>query len=959
MSAAKPSASSIEFGRFKVVPHRRELLAEGHPVQLRGRLFDLLMALIEARGTVVSKNDLMNRVWPGRVVEENNLTVGIAALRKALGADRDLIRTVSGSGYQFVAEVREVAAVRTADHRTNLPAPTSALVGREAALAQVCTLVMEKRLLTLTGAGGIGKTRLAMEAARGLLPHFPQGVWIVDLAPLSDADLVPASVAIALGLNVSDITSEQIARALGTRHTLVVLDNCEHVINVAARTANQLVRAGPQVHALCTSREPLRTEDEWIYQVQPLDVPGEDATKEEDVLTSSAAKLFVARASAAQPLFRLEPSVTARLGLVCRRLDGMPLAIELAAARAAVLGVQEVATRLDERFRLLTGGRRTALPRHQTLRATLDWSYELLPESERVTLCRLGVFAGEFTLDAATAVLSDAEGVPDDVAEHVGALVEKSLASVSSFGGIARYRMLETTRAYAREKLAERGKLQQYARQHAQYHLTVFKRASAEWSSASLSDWSSDYCRLLEDGRVALDWAFSSTGDPTMAAELTIALAPIWMRLSLNTEWCNRVRQALRATTLGSHEEPRNEMKLNAALGMVLGTAHDQLAPPSSTVELEGKTACAKALVIAEQLGDFEYQLVSLYGLYFWASATLSPYREALSLAERYSRVAQVHADPSAQARGDVLIADAFLKMGDLDGCVRSMRAARRRDIRRGRGLPMVVQDEGWDVILAFALWLQGFPDKSFRIVSAVLEEGITLDNASVICFRALFAFSIAMLIGDLATAEHYVTLAFDHARKLRSYRTDMWVSGLEAALLTKSGDFDRGLPGLRAALVNNYVGAVYTRGQLTCILAQGLGDTGQVLEGLSVIEEALRESEVTEVRWFVAEYWRIKGDLLLLGNVPDASAEAERCYSQSIEWARQQGALSWELRAAISLARLRKQQGRAAEATQTLRSVYCRFKEGSDTADLLTARKVLEDLHPRPSSAPGDASVP
>jgi predicted ATPase len=861
---------------------------------------------------------------------------------------------VSGSGYQFVGEVREVAwAVPTVTtHRTNVPAPASALIGRESALSEVCTLALQRRLLTLTGTGGIGKTRLAIEAARTLLAHFPQGIWIVDLAPLSDADLVPASVAIVLGINVSDMTQERITNAVGTQHTLVVLDNCEHVINVAAHTANQLVRAGPQVHVLCTSREPLRAEDEWVYQVQPLDVPDEDATKEEDILSTSAAKLFVARASAAQPLFRLESSVTARLGLVCRRLDGMPLAIELAAARAAVLGVQEVAMRLDERFRLLTGGRRTALPRHQTLRATLDWSYELLAEGERLTLCRLGVFAGEFTLDAATAVLSETEEVSGDVAAQVALLVEKSLVSVSNIGAVARYRMLETTRAYALEKLAERGELQQYARQHAQYHLTVFKRASTEWSNGSIWDWSSDYCRLIEDGRVALDWAFSTAGDPVMAAELTIAMAPVWMRLSLNAEWCNRVRQALRAVALNSHTEPRQEMILNAALGMALGTVHGQLAAPFSSVELEGKAACAKALAIAEQLGDREYQLVSLFGLYFWDTTAMSPRSQTLSVAERYSHVAQIHADPSALARGDVLIADALLMMGDLSGSVRSMRAAQSRELRRGRGLPMVVHDEGWDLILASALWLQGFPEQSFRIVSELVDEGIALDHALVICFRlALFAAPIAMLIGDLAIAERYVKLAFDHARKLREYKTDMWVSSLEAALLTKRGEFDRGLPGLRAALGGSYVGAVYCRGQLICVLARGLGDSGQVTEGLSVLDDALRESDTTEVRWFVAEYWRIKGDLLLLGSVPDVSTEAESCYVQSLEWARRQGALSWELRTATSLARLRKRQGRAAEAVQILQDVYGRFTEGFGTADLLTAGAFLRDLQSSPRS--------
>ena len=256
----------------------------------------------------------------------------------------------------------------------------------------------------------------------------------------------------------------------------------------------------------------------------------------------------------------------------------------------------------------------------------------------------------------------------------------------------------------------------------------------------------------------------------------------------------------------------------------------------------------------------------------------------------------------------------------------------------------MVVHDEGWDLILAHALWLQGFPDQSFRIVSRVVDEGLALDHALLNCFRlALFACPIAMLMGDLATAEHYVRLAFEHARKVRSYKTDLWVSNLEAALRTKRGEFDRGLPGLHEALVSHNVGAVYCRAQFISILALGLGDSGQVAAGLAVIEDGLRESQATEVRWFVAEHWRIKGDLLLLGNGPDASAEAELCYSQSFDWARRQGALSWELRTATSLARLRERQGRAAEAVETLQAVYARFTEGFDTADLLTARAFLE----------------
>src|SRR5882757_6555437 len=296
---------------------------------------------------------------------------------------------------------------------------------------------------------------------------------------------------------------EAIATSIGSKHILLVLDNCEHVIKVAARMAEELVRAGPKVFVLCTSREPLRVEGEWVYHVQPLDVPAEVVLTLEEVLRTGAAKLFLMRACAAQPGFQTDPSVAASLGAICRRLDGMPLAIEFAAARAAVLGVKEVALRLDNRFRLLTGGCRTALPRHQTLRATLDWSYELLAEPDRQALCQLAVFAGDFTLEAASAILSDTEVAASDVIERVACLIEKSLLSARTSGAVAHYRMLDTTRAYALERLAERGELERFARRHAQYHLAVLNRATEEWRTRSLAEWSSDYCPVINDARVA------------------------------------------------------------------------------------------------------------------------------------------------------------------------------------------------------------------------------------------------------------------------------------------------------------------------------------------------------------------------------------------------------------------------------------------------------------------------
>src|SRR5262245_1711991 len=315
MDPISEAPASFEFGRFRVLLQRREVLADGRPMELGGRAFDVLVVLIEANGAVVSKDELMNRVWPGRIVEDNNLHAQIKALRKAF-SDHDLIRTIVGRGYQFRREVRRRLGIHTerAQPRrasdvsarprapTNLPAATSDLIGREAEIAEVIGLVADHRSVTLTGTGGIGKTRLALEISRHLLPQFADGVWFAELASLSDPRLVPVTVAAALGLElVSGVVSpERIAAALGSKHVMLVLDNCEHVIDAAAKMVEAVLHANP-ARVIATSREPIRAESEQLYRVPPLAVPTEGSQALQDVLRHGAVALFVARAQAADP----------------------------------------------------------------------------------------------------------------------------------------------------------------------------------------------------------------------------------------------------------------------------------------------------------------------------------------------------------------------------------------------------------------------------------------------------------------------------------------------------------------------------------------------------------------------------------------------------------------------------------------------------------------------------------
>ena len=567
MSPATVAPAAIEFGRFRVLPDRRELLADNRPVELGARAFDVLMALIEARGAVVSKDELMERVWPGRIVEENNLQAQVSALRKAFAADRDLIRTAAGRGYQFTGEIRTVSASPDAEPTarmpevapvpsrppTNLPEPVSELIGRDAELAEILDLSASHRLVTLTGTGGIGKTRLGFEVARHQLSRFADGVWVVELAPLSDPDLVPVTVATALGLELASGTAspQSVANALRSKQLMLVLDNCEHVIDAATRMADALLRANPAVRVIATSREPLRTEGEWIYRVPPLAVPPEGSPDSEDPLRYGAIRLFHERARATEANLSSDASTASAIAGICRRLDGIPLAIELAAARAASLGIEGLAAGLDDRFRLLARGRRTALPRHQTLRGTLDWSHELLTEPERVVLRRLAIFAGGFTLQAAGVVVADDEVTAMAIVDCVANLVAKSLVVTEAGGAVRRYRLLETTRAYALEKLIEAGEFGTVSRRHASAILSFLQAPRQTAETRPTDEWLADYVPRIDNVRAALDWAFSPTGDASIGVALTAAAVPLWMHLSLMEECRGRVERALAAIEAG------------------------------------------------------------------------------------------------------------------------------------------------------------------------------------------------------------------------------------------------------------------------------------------------------------------------------------------------------------------------------------------------------------------------
>jgi len=639
MHGTARGAACLEFGRFRILIRQRELRLGDVTVALGSRAFDVLLILVAAEGELVTKEELLARVWPGAVVEESNIQVQVSALRKALGEERNLILTVPLRGYRFTgvvraldAEGRTVSAAVPAPEAprpapTNLPAPVSDFIGRETELRELRELLRHNRLVTLVGTGGIGKTRLGLEAARATLEEFPDGVWLAELAPLTDPDLAASAINAALGLQSGAAwTSERLAAALRGRRLLLVLDNCEHLIGAAAREAETLLRAVPGACILATSQEPLGLDGECTYRLSPLEFPVEETAELAAAMRHDAVRLFVARARAADPHFNLSERNAATIATICRRLDGIPLAIELAAARAAALGIEGLARRLDLRFHVLTGGRRTALPRHQTLRATLDWSHRLLSEPDRIVLRRLAVFAGSFSLEAAASVVADSALPEWEVIGRIAELVDKSLVVADSAGRDRRFRLLETTHAYAMEKLADSGEFGSLARLHLLHFRDHVRAALALWEEAPSVQWLEAQAPEIDNLRVALDWAFGADGDATLGVELAAASYVLWYLLSLTHEGRARLERALAA--LGPATPKKVEAQLRYGYGFL------------STGEPRGRAvpALERAVALYRESGGEPLdrgRALSVYGLNLARAGQLAEGVAALEEARR------------------------------------------------------------------------------------------------------------------------------------------------------------------------------------------------------------------------------------------------------------------------------------------------------------------------------------
>jgi predicted ATPase/DNA-binding winged helix-turn-helix (wHTH) protein len=954
-ASSSMDGDAISFGPFRLLAGQRLLLEGDKPVRLGSRAFDILAVLVERAGQVVGKEELIARVWPQTFVEESNLKIQVSALRRALGDGQDghrYIVTVPGQGYNFVASIGLGEPFRSASSPTiapvgthNLPLALSRMIGRQEAVASLVSRLSRERLVTIVGPGGIGKTTVALAVAERLIASFEHGVWLVDLAPLSDPRLVLSAVATVLGLGVqAEAPLPMLVAALRDKRLLLLLDNCEHVIDEAASLAVALLSRAPGVAILATSREPLSVAGEGEYRLGPLSSPHRvSGALAAEASAFPAVQLFVERVTASVEQFTLTDANAPLVVEICRRLDGLPLAIEFAAPRVAVLGVEGLAARLDEIVPELRSRRREAALRHRTMRDVIDWSYALLSEDDRVLLRALGVFAGGFTVEAVATVAADAARTQNDATDRLTDLAAKSLVVADVSGVEPRFRLLDTIRRYAIEKLDESGDRDRIARRHAECYRDLFERVESEAMTRPSRERLIDAAREIDNVRAALDWAFSPGGDGPIGVALTAAAVTLWMHLSLLEECCGRVKQALSALGADGKRAPRQEMRLQAALA-------------GSTDVFEMGEASTKALELAESLGDSEYQLRALSSLYFFHMANRR-YRAALPFAQKFYDLAASHPNSDDKRKGELMLGIAEHHLSKHQSTRGRCESILSNYLPKDRHADIIRFQYDLRVsartFLARVLWLQGFPDQARRVAEANVEDAQAINHAPSLCHAlAMAACPIALWLGDRAAAKRSMDTLVHHSREFSLPLWSRFGSHYEGVLLIMGDDLDAGFRLLGVGLDAFADGRPrYRIWDGVTELADALGRARRFADGLALVEVGI---ELAEGGWLAPELLRLKGELLLLRGDQGDSEASEAYFHQALEAARQHGALSWVLRAATSLARLLRRQGRHGDAIACLRPVYDRLTEGFGTADLVAAKQLLDELDEGHACRPG-----
>jgi predicted ATPase/DNA-binding winged helix-turn-helix (wHTH) protein len=885
------AVSDMQFGPFTIAPGRRALLRDGKLVPLGSRAADILIFLASHPGELKTNAEIVRHVWPNTFVEEANLRVHISALRKALDdtqKEPKFITNVPGRGYTFIADL--AAPASQPPHPAPVPVGHPAaprIFGREQSIALIASQLVRSRLLTIVGPGGIGKSTVARAVAAG--EGLAGEVLWVDLSEVAQSGLVATSIASALGmLSRTDDLPGDIARHLTERDILLVLDSCEQVVDGAAALAEAILRGAPATRILATSREPLRADGERVHRLPALELPA-TTSRARDAMMSPAVQLFVERADACLGSYELSDADAPHVVDICARLDGIALAIELAAGRLETISIPGLASSLSDCFRVLTRGRRTALPRHQTLRATLDWSYTILSGQEKTALTELSVLRGWFSGDAGMAVLSGTEA-EDDLAS----LVAKSLVAADPHAIGTRYRLLDTTRIYAAEKLAAGNGTDAAMARLAAYLQMRFARAEQELYSAAMADWSEDFSSHMANLRAALDWAFSPTGDPLLGVRLTVASLPLFFRLSLLDECLVAVTRAIAYLEDRPGLDERSRMKLYAALGWPQMRATD--APE------HGIAAWTTTLRIAEEIGDADHQLRATWALWVDAINRAEP-RLGMAFAEKFGVLAHASADPMDAIIGKRMRGATLHWLGRHRESRDELRQMLRdyTSLRAGQHSIRFQFDQRVTarIILARAMWLLGDEDGALREVQETVDYASEIRHTlSLSNVLAEAACPLALLSGRDDLAVGYIASLREHTKALSLDVWHAYADCFEAELLLRAGQAEDSIRQLRAAMTTlESAGFTLFQTYFQSVAALASSEMAQHSEAARLVETAIEHCRLSGERWCLPELFRVRACVVLAAGGEGALARAMENLDLATAMASEEDAVAWARR--------------------------------------------------------------
>jgi predicted ATPase/DNA-binding winged helix-turn-helix (wHTH) protein len=938
---SSPAQPVYSFGTFRLFPRTGVLQDHGRDVRLGSRAMGLLTALVERGGEVAVSDELLARVWPTTTVDEQNLRVQIAGLRKTLAdghGDERFIATVAGRGYRFVAPVTAETLAEShegnrAASRGNLPAALSRLFGRGEVIDDLSRRLAEERLVTVVGPGGVGKTSVAIAVA-----HKVAGgsAWFADLAPVSDPELVATALLETFGLAaMPQNLLPALARRLDGQNVLLVLDNCEHLAEACAAIAEALLGAIKGLRVLATSREILRAAGERVIRLPALETPGSD-TSLVSASNYSAVQLFVHRAASSEDRFSLTADTLSPVIDICRRLDGMPLALELAAAAVSILGVRGVAERLREHLELPGRGRRTAAARQASLRATLEWSYRLLSRTEQRALRRLAVFQGAFSLESAAAVAGPSDTGEASILELLAELAEKSLLTVDLSHEEARYRFLQTTRTFALAQLALREAAATRAR-HARELQRLAEATERAWGAGDSEQARRDSAELIDDLSAAIEWALSPVGDFNTAVDLIITASPLRRRLSLLREHRKQVERALDQVRAFSPPNPSAEMRLLGSYG---------LASAFRYATRDWIVASAERLqALAQELGDGEHLMRGLWDR-ATAAALLADGVVFRQCTDRFLAAAMQEPTDTFRAMAHFLRSFVAMRDGDI--------TLARRETEAGLELlahasgDLAIAQLGWDPRLSLyeglvtILWAQGFPDQALAAGRACVEHCRRLSHTqSLMHALTNIAAYAALLMGDAETAAAFLDehQRYCEERGERGYGVRAQEFSQAVLRIERTGLADGAAAALVAPGSTNPL--LPGKPELCARLAEAIGRSRSPDEGLAAVETLSALWGPGD--WVEPELLRVRASLLWKTRSP--VTEVEALLRGALSRAAKMGALTTELRIVTTLADLLSEGGRASEALAMLTDVLDRVSEGHSAADYQRAVTLKESL--------------